>query len=452
VLTIIRKTLNVTTALSFALLFSTGFAQAQEVTLKEAMQFGLYNNPEYGIVANTRLATEKELRQGRGLFLPSIDAAADAGVEYTDDPNTRAGVGDDTETLFRYQTGITLTQMLFDGFNAQSEVERQVARVRSSAHRVDETAEFVGLDIIEAYLEVVRQRELLEIARQNIDAHIDIMNQTRDAVGAGISTEADLAQVEARLARARATEAQVKQSLRNAESQYKLETGEMPSNLVLASVPLQALAANVDDSVRRAIVDGPTVKIFEADIDVAKAELKQSESVFYPEFNLQLDALNSEDIGGVEGRDTSARALVTMDWNLYRGGIDTARQKEFIYRTAVAKEQRANAARAIEDDVRQTWAAMIAEGDQAREFADQVVANERVTRAYRDQFELGRRTLLDVLDSQNESFVSKSNMINSEFLEMLAMYRLLALQGDLLASMDVLAPREADLAEIASEN
>ena len=143
--------------------------------------------------------------------------------------------------------------------------------------------------------------------------------------------------------------------------------------------------------------------------------------------------------------------MVTVNWNLYRGGIDTARTKEFIYREATAKEERVNAARAVEDDVRQTWAAMIAEGEQARQFADQAIANGKVVEAYRDQFELGRRTLLDVLDSQNEHFVSQSDTINAEYLEMLAMYRLLALQGDLLASLDVDTPREADLAEIAAQ-
>lgn len=426
-------------------------AMAQEVTLREAIQFGLYNNPEYGIVANTHSATEKELRQARGLFKPSLDLTGDTGFEYTDDPNTRGGTDpDDEESLFRYQIGVTLTQLLFDGFNAQSEVERQQARVRSSAHRVDETAEFVALDIVESYLEVMRQRELLAISRENIEAHLDIAMQTRDQVAAGKATDADMAQIQARLSRAKATEANIEQSLRNAESTYKLETGEMPGDLVLQPVPLSSLPGDVERSVEKSLIDGPTLKIFESDIDVAEAEAKQSKSTYYPEFNLQLDATESEDVGGVEGEDTSARALITMNWNLYRGGIDKARHKEFLYRAAAAKERKVESARAVEDDVRQTWAAMVAEGKQAREFADQAIANQAVVRSYRDQFELGRRTLLDVLDSQNEYFVSTSNTINSEYLEMLAMYRLLALQGDLMASMDVQSPLEAKISDASN--
>jgi len=147
------------------------------VSLQQAVSTGISTNPEYGVVAASRRATDEELEQGEALFLPSVDVNADAGWEYSDDPATRAGDGSDDETLFRYETGVTLTQLLFDGWEAQYEVERQQARVVSSAHRVRETAELVGLAIVESYLEVLRQRELLVIARKNVADHISIMDQ-----------------------------------------------------------------------------------------------------------------------------------------------------------------------------------------------------------------------------------------------------------------------------------
>ncbi len=67
-----------------------------------------------------------------------------------------------------------------------------------------------------------------------------------------------------------------------------------------------------------------------------------------------------------------------------------------------------------------------AAGERAQAFAAQSSANEQVFRAYKDQFDLNRRTLLDVLDSQNELFVARSNAINAQYLQMLAGYRLLA--------------------------
>ncbi len=415
-----------------------------QVSLRDAVAVGISTNPEYGVVAASRRATDEELNQGRALFLPSIDARADGGYEYSDDPGTRAGLdGDDTESLGRYEAGVTLTQMLFDGWEAWYEVDRQKARVNSSAHRVRETAELVGLSIVEAYLEVLRQRELLTTARQNVADHLSILEMVNQGVEAGRSTSADMEQIKARVAQARATETDTRQALRNAESRYRLEVGDAPGQLNLPQTPFEKLAADVDNEVLQSLAHSPTLDIFASDIEVAYAEAQGTRSTFYPQLDLQVNGRQGHNLGGVEGRDRSASALVVMNWNLYRGGADTARAKEFIHRHQQSKEARAEAGRALENDVRQTWAAMVAAGERAEQFGAQAAANTEVVKSYKDQFSLDRRTLLDVLDSQNELFVSRSNTVNAEFLEMLAVYRLLALKGTLLPTLEVNYPRES---------
>jgi adhesin transport system outer membrane protein len=420
---------------------------SQNLSLRDAVMVGIQTNPEYGVVAASRRATDEELGQGEALFLPSIDVNADAGWEHSDDPSTRNRVGDDdTEDMFRYETGVTLTQLLFDGWESHYEVERQQARVRSSAFRVRETAELVGLSIVESYFEVLRQRQLLLIARRNVAEHIAIMDLIQDGVSAGRSTQADMEQIKARLASSRANEANIRQSLRTAQAQYKQEVGDFPGELTLPTIPFDALAANVDEEVKLSMAHSPTLGIFESDIEVAYAEAQGTRSTFYPQLDLQLNARSGEDLGGVEDRDTSASALVVMNWNLYRGGADMARSREFLHRHQQAKESRAQATRALESDVRSTWASMVASGERARQFAAQADANVEVVKAYKDQFNLDRRTLLDVLDSQNELFVSRSNTVNAAFLEMFAVYRLLGLKGGLMPVLELSYPRESDIA------
>lgn len=443
------------TASTIALLgLSAGAAFSQEeklhdalsISLRDAVATGILTNPEYGVVAASRRATDEELKQGRALYLPSVDVRADTGYEHSDDPATRAGTGDDTEELWRYEAGITLTQMLFDGFDSKYEVARQKARVASSANRVRETSELVGLSIVEAYLEVLRQRQLLVITRQNVAEHISILDQIRQGVDAGRSTQADLEQAKARLAQARATEANTRQALRNAESEYRREVGDQPGQLDMPLIPYDSLAADVEQEIEQTLAYSPTLDIFESDIEVAYAEAIKTRSTFYPQVDLQLNARQGHDLNGVEGRDRSAAALVVMNWNLYRGGADMARSREFIHRHQQAKESRTEAARGVENDVRQTWASMIAAGERAREFTAQSDANVEVVKAYKDQFNLDRRTLLDVLDAQNELFVSRSNTVNAEFLETFAVYRLLALKGALLPTLEVGYPAESTLA------
>lgn len=441
------KRYGLTASCAVLLALSAGQAGAQgnptELTLQGAVSKGVMTNPEYGVVASSRRATDEELRQAYALYFPSIDARADGGVEYTDDPVTRGGSGERDEELWRYDASLTLTQMLFDGWETKYENERQKARVLSSAHRVRETAELVGLSIVEFFLEVMRQRELLAISRENVADHIAILEQIQDGVSAGRSTQADLEQAKARLASARAQESTIRQQLRIAESNFNREVGEDPKDLILPMVPVDSLSPDVEEEIKQVLANSPTLDIFEADIDVAYAEYKGTGSTLYPQFDLQVNGRQGHDLGGVQGRDRSASALVVMNWNMYRGGADVARVREFTHRHQQAKEERAEAARAIEDDVRQTWARMVSSGERAREFAAQAAANQEVVRAYKDQFTLDRRTLLDVLDAQNELFVSRSNSINAEFLEMFSVFRILALKGELLPTLGVAYPRES---------
>ncbi len=422
----------------------TSAAMAEELSIQEAVNIGVVTNPEYGVVANNRQATDEELRQAKGLYLPSVDAVASIGVARIDSPTTRAN-NSDNDTFYPTRAGITLTQMLFDGFDTKNEVERQYSRVESASHRARETAEFVGLDISQSYLEVLRQRELLQIARQNVDDHESMLIQIESAENAGRTTLGDTSQAQARLAAAQAAVSNVLEALRQAESRFKAEVGVNPDILVMPDNPAALVGANVDEAVEVSLAEGPTLKVFESDIDVAQQEYEQSGNTFYPQVDLQLNAEASDDLAGEGGRDELS-ANVIANWNLYRGGIDTALRRELIYRTAQTKEERANQGRLVEDDVRQTWASMVAAGERAQAFAAQSNANVQVLQAYRDQFDLDRRTLLDVLDSQNELFTARSNAINSQYLQMLAAYRLLAIQGRLLPAMGVETPKDAIVA------
>lgn len=437
-----------------ALVAYAGNSHAQqkptEMSLSQAVSTGVMTNPEYGRVAASRRATDEELNQARALYLPSVDMRADGGFETTDSPSTRAS-GDDDETFSRYDAQLTLTQLLFDGWGTKYENERQKNRVQSSAHRVRETSELTGLDIVEAFLEVMRQRELLTITRENVGEHEAIMGMIEEGVNAGRSTAADLEQIKARLASARAQESTTRQSLRNAESRFQRVVGDMPKDLVMPAVPVNAVAADVEAEVKQALVQSPTIDVRESDIEVAYNEYKGTGSTLYPQVDLQLGARQGHNLGGIEGRDRSASALVVMNWNLYRGGGDVARIREFKHRHQQSKEERALATRQLEDDVRQTWASMVSAGERAKEFSSQAAANSEVVRAYKDQFNLDRRTLLDVLDSQNELFVSRSNTINAEFLEIFSVFRLLALKGQLLPTLGVAYPRESELIDVENK-
>jgi adhesin transport system outer membrane protein len=426
-----------TVLLSTSALAASGDDNA--LTLQDAISKGVETNPQFGLVANDSLATKEELSQAKGLFLPSIDFLGETGWEHTDTATINS------ESMWRNRASLTLTQMLFDGFAAKSEVARQKARVESTHNRVGEVAEFVGLDIVEAYLEVLRQRDLLTIARANVDDHVKILDKIRTGAEGGTVTDGDVSQASARQSQARANVSLTEEALRRAEALFVQKVGDMPGTMALPAIPREKLSANLEDAIREAVTRSPTLAVYESDIKVSQAEYDASGSTLYPRIELQANATTGNDLNGIDGDDNRQSVLGVMRWNLYRGGADHARQREFMYRHAVSKERRAEGARQVEKDVRDTWAGMMSASQRAQQFQEQAASNEKVVSVYLDQFSLDRRTLLDVLDSQNELFVSRSSHVNALYTEMFAVFRVLALQGKLLDAVGVAKPREARL-------
>jgi len=151
---------------------------ASAISLKDAVSLAISTNPDVGVVANDRRAIDQELRQGRALYYPQIDLRIATGGEFSNNATTQEDThhGNDM-TLWRKEGSLTLSQLIFDGYFADSEVERQTSRVKSAAHRVQESAEFTGLDAVEAYLEVLRHRERVHNAEADVSIHRQRLQQ-----------------------------------------------------------------------------------------------------------------------------------------------------------------------------------------------------------------------------------------------------------------------------------
>jgi adhesin transport system outer membrane protein len=163
----------------------------------------------------------------------------------------------------------------------------------------------------------------------------------------------------------------------------------------------------------------------------------------YPRIDLEANDSMGDNLGGVPGNNQNRTILAVAKWSLYHGGADKARIRETSYRNASAKQRSEQAARQVEKDTRDTWAAMQSASDRVREYAGQITANEKVVSVYLDQFNMARRTLLDVLDGQNELFIARSNALNASYADKFAVYRVLALQGHMLDALGVPQPKEA---------
>ena len=223
-------------------------SQAQAMNLTEAIQSTLDNHPELQADINSRLSADEEVNVAKGGYLPSVDLLLGYGREYTDSPTTRALGDHHTETLNAGNAELRLRQMLFDGFNTPNEVGRTEAVVNARAYRVLGSAENLALQTVQVYLDVLKRREMVALAQNNLQAHLRINDQIGQRSQQGVGSNADSDQSEARHALAENNLYTEQVNLADAEANFisvvgrqpdELETpaslrGELPANLLEA--------------------------------------------------------------------------------------------------------------------------------------------------------------------------------------------------------------------------
>ncbi|WP_222182376.1 TolC family outer membrane protein [Geminicoccus harenae] len=415
-------------------------SSAQATTIADTVRATVATNPEIGVVRNDRLAVDQELQQARALGLPTLDLRIAGGPEYTNSIGTRAR--NDSNGRFRTDTSLTLTQRVFDGGATRSEIDRQLARVDSAANRVREAAEFIALDGIQAHLDYLRNLDLIALADANVAAHRRILGEVRDLEAGGTTGIADVRQAEARLAAAVDSLEQIRGDFANAGSTYLQVVGMAPLDLQLEEPPTAALPGGIEAAALRASSSSPTVQIAASDVDVATAEVRAARAGYYPRLNVEAGASTANDVNGVDGSDVSAEVLLVMRYNLFRGGADVAQEREAFHRLNEARSSLARVRRQAEEDARSAFIALDTATARIETLRLQVEANRRTRDAYADQFIVGQRTLLDLLDAENELFVSRVNLTTAEYQQRFAVYRTITITGALLDTLGVERPRE----------
>lgn len=417
-------------------------AQGWAETLPEAVAKTVSTSPDVLIRTNNRLAVDQELRQAKAGYLPSIDAHAGIGRERSDNPTTRAG-GLDSISLTRQELGIKLDQLLWDGGGTPGEVDRQTKRINARAYGVHATADLVALRTAEVYLEVLRRQELVALSRENLRAHQQTHEQISLRAERGLGRGADVDQTAGRLALAHSNWVAEKSNLREAEINYFRVVDEFPRDLVKPAAPKDQVPPTMNRAVQQAIDGHPELKAAASDIEAARDQYKVAKAPYFPRLSVELGATANEDLDGVRGDNDDLSAMLRLNYSLYRGGKDKARRAETFHLIDEAREVRNRTCRQVVESMRLSWNAHAALNDRLDHLKRHVEAAERARDAYRKQFSLGQRTLLDLLDSENEVVAAKSAYINGQYDEMFAIYRVQAGKGQMLATLNVPLPQEA---------
>jgi len=230
-------------------------------------------------------------------------------------------------------------------------------------------------------------------------------------------------------------------NLRESTINFLRVVGEKPVDLSKPAAP-DALPADVDAAVQTAYENHPLLRSAMADVDATKAQTRAAESAMKPRVDLELGTSWNRNLDGVDYKNNDAYAMLRLHYNLYHGGSDQARISETRIQTQEATEVENRTRHQIEESTRLSWNAMETAIDRLPKIKSQADATALTRDAYAKQFSIGQRTLLDVLDSENELYTARSNYVDAQYVGYFARYRLMTDMGKLLETLGV-APCEA---------
>lgn len=413
---------------------------AYSQTLPETMQHAMGVHPEIQAGVNGRLAADKQLAAARGGYLPSVDLLAGYGREGTDNTSTRATGRHGSETLSRGESSLRLSQMVFDGFATRSEVGRQQATVNSRAYALLGTSERTALDVAEVYIDVLRRQEMVRLAQDNLRSHERIYDQISLRSQRGVGRLADQDQAEARLAQARNNLITEQTNLADARTNFYSVAGLDPVELVEPAGLSGQLPATLQDARQALMANSPILRSAESDVAATEQQYEAAKSLFYPRFDAELSRNADNDIDGVNGHSNEWQAMLRMRYNLFAGGSNKADLESKSYQVNQALDIRNNAMRVLNEDLGLSWNALNNAREQLPIAREYVEYSTRVRESYQKQFSIGERTLLDLLDSENELFTASRRLTDLRYSELFTQYRIKATMGELLKSQGVVAP------------
>ena len=411
------------------------FAQAQ--SLEQAVAQTLTTNPKIKEAYDLYLARQYNIDEARAGYLPKLDAIAGVGPERIKSANS-----DDRTSLTRKDLSLSLSQMLFDGFDTSSNVDRTGAESKAQRQALLSIAEDTSLRVVEVYLGVLKQQEIFELSKNNLATHEQIMSDITKRTTSGVGSTADLSQIQGRVAQAYANVAAAQNNLDDAKAQFLRVVNTGPENLVQPVADAKMVPASLNEAIAKATKDNPTLLSSLQDIEAAKYQHEGAKANNYPKVSIEAGQTWYDDADGIEGNRDEMSAMLRVRYNLFNGGADSARSDSTSALYAQAKEIHDNAYRQVEEGTRLAWQAREALKQQKEYLQQHVESSYQTVSAYKQQFTLGQRTLLDVLNTENELFEARKNYVNADYDELFAQYRLLNAEGKLLDSLRVARPDE----------
>jgi len=423
---------------------------AQGETLEDAIKYMLQTNPEVKTISYNRLARDQEVTQAKSGYFPTIDVSH--GYSYD---RQRHSFHD---TSYPQSTVLSLRQNVFQFGVTKGEVNRQKARVRSEAYLLQGTSENIALQTSRVYLNVLRNLELNELAKENLTNHERIYDQMKLRSASGVDSKADLDQVLGRLALAQNNLVVTNANIVDAKTDYQYVVGRLPENLIKPQALDSSIPESMEEAEDLAVKNHPILKSAQADLEAREEQHRVAKRVCYPSFDIaadykwQDDVNNNDNDNDTKGYREEFIATAMVSFNIFRGWRDKGRIGETAFLISEAQEIFNSTQREVVQSIGLSWEAYKAAQDKVTHLEEYVKSSRSTAEAFAKQWAIGRRTMFDVLDSQAEYINASSDLVKAQYDKTYAEYRILSGMGKLTPTLGLQWPEESNLEKTVQKN
>lgn len=399
-------------------------------TLMEALSEAYLTNPDLVAERSRVRAVDEQVPQALSNWRPQVTLSGRYGVRKLD-RETAAGV--DTDRTDQPQSvGLEISQNLFRGFRTQAETERAENRVAAARSNLIGTEQSVFLEGVAGYVTVLRDTAVLELRTNNVGVIEQQLQATRDRFEVGELTRTDVAQAESRLARAVADRTTAEASFETSRAAYRKAIGRDPEQLQQPELPPN-LPQSEADALAAAAENNPDVVFADFNERAARSDIELREGELLPTLTLDATIDRDKDISGSDVRDTEAALTARLSVPLYQSGEVYSRIREAKQTASQRLSELALRKREAEQDASDAWEEFRAAQARITSFEAEVRAQEVAFEGVQQEAQVGSRTVLDVLDAEQELLDSRVNLVSARRDLIVSGYALLSAIGKLTA-------------------
>ncbi len=418
-----------TFALVLDLSVMVGTTDASADTLEEALVKAYASNPTLRAQRAQLRATDELVSQALSGWRPTVTFTGDVGKTRADND---LGFFQSEETRTPLGAALSFDQPLYRGGRTTASTEQAEFLVLAARAALTSVEQRIFLDAATAYLDVLRDYVVVELAKNNVRVLQSQLEAAHDRFDVGEVTRTDVAQAKARLSQAIAQRIEAEGLLINSRATYQKVIGEMPVRLIWPA-GLKNLPSTEDDARQMAHAAHPDILEAGFAERAALAEVRAVAGELLPEVTLAADVSRAEENSSRESISERASIAAELTVPLYQSGEVYSRVREAKERAAQRRVEIEETRRAVMEVVTQAWEALLTARAKITAFSAAVGASEVALEGVEVEAFVGLRTTLDVLDAEQELFEARVNLIRAQHDEVVSGYWLLQTIGQLNA-------------------